>query len=180
MCPHSLIWAALQQTKERELSGQCMAGAGSVVPPSIEITEQISGVCIFAVFGGGPTFGVMNRSLAFFLSEWRVSDSPLLDVHAGGGGGERAIKSLPEQPGMTHTTEFIREGGREAEGEREAGDELTLKDNIWKQAKEEAVVEPHTLIPQHRPKPCQRGERDTKSPLSHSTSLPPLSLTPLL
>lgn len=32
---------------------------------------------------------------------------------------ERAIKSLPEQPGMTHTTEFIWEGGREAEGERE-------------------------------------------------------------
>lgn len=52
--------------RERELSGQCMAGAGSIVPPSIEITEQISGVCIFAVFGGGPTFGVMNRSLAFF------------------------------------------------------------------------------------------------------------------
>lgn len=100
-------------------------------------------------------------------------------MHAGGG-GERAIKSLPEQPGMTHTTEFIWEGGREAEGEREAGVELTLKDNIWKQAKEEAVVEPHTLIPQHGPKPCQRGERDTKSPLSHSTSLPPLSLTPLL
>lgn len=36
------------------------------MPPSMEITEQISGVCIFAVFGGGPTFGVMNRSLAFF------------------------------------------------------------------------------------------------------------------
>lgn len=27
------------------------------------------------------------------------------------GGGERAIKSLPEQPGMTHTTEFVHEGG---------------------------------------------------------------------
>ena len=58
---------------------------------------------------------------------------------------------------MTHTTEFIREGGRETEREREA--KLTLKDNIWIQAKVEAVVEPHTLIPQHGPKPCQGGKR---------------------
>lgn len=36
---------------------------------------------------------------------------------------------------------------------------LTLKDNIWKQAGEEAVVQPHTLIPQHGPEPCQGGEK---------------------
>lgn len=82
------------------------------------------------------------------------------------GGGERAIKSLPEQPGMTHTTEFVHEGGREEGNKKEAGVELTLKDNIWKQAKEEAVVEPHTLIPQPGPEPCQRRERDRNSPLS--------------
>ncbi len=52
-----------------DLSGQSMAGAGGIVPPSIGITEQISGVCIFAVFGGGPTFAVMNRSLVFFARE---------------------------------------------------------------------------------------------------------------
>ena len=35
-------------------------------------------------------------------------------------GGERAIKSLPEQLGMTQTTEFIREGGwEERNGEKE-------------------------------------------------------------
>lgn len=91
----------------------------------------------------------------------------MTDVHVEGG-GERAIKSLPKQPGMTHTTEFIQEGGRERgkQREREAGVELTLKDNIWKQAREEAVVEPHTLIPQHGPKTCQRGEKDINSPLS--------------
>lgn len=66
-----------------------MAIAGGIVPPSIEITEHISGVCIFAVFGGSPLFGVMNRSQAVFLSERRVSDSPLQDVQGrGGGGGE--------------------------------------------------------------------------------------------
>lgn len=44
-----------------------MAGAGGIVPPSIGITEQISGVGNFAVFGGGPTFPVMNRSPVFFV-----------------------------------------------------------------------------------------------------------------
>lgn len=67
-CAH-IHSAGLQQwqTIERELSGQSMAGAGGIVPPSIGITEQITGVCIFAVFGGGPTFAVMNRSLVFFV-----------------------------------------------------------------------------------------------------------------
>ena len=50
-----------------ELSGQSMAGAGGTVPSSIGIIEQISGVCIFAVFGGGPTFVVMNRSVVCFF-----------------------------------------------------------------------------------------------------------------
>lgn len=35
------------------------------------------------------------------------------------GGGERAIKSLPKQPGMTHTTEFVHEGGREEGNKKE-------------------------------------------------------------
>lgn len=76
LCPHSLGWATAQQTIERELSGQSMAGAGGIVPPSIGITEQITGVCIFAVFGGGPTFAVMNRSLVFFVGvegQWQPS-----------------------------------------------------------------------------------------------------------
>lgn len=33
------------------------------MPPSVGISDYISGVCILAVFGGGPTFVVMNRSL---------------------------------------------------------------------------------------------------------------------
>ena len=98
--------------------------------------SKISGVCAFAVFGGGPTFAVMSRMLRFllllllllmlslllffffFLWEWRVNDSPLRVVRVEEG-GERAIKSLPEQPGMTHTTEFIRKRGRWGEGNRE-------------------------------------------------------------
>ncbi len=44
-----------------------MAGAGVVVPPSNGITKLISGVRIFAIFGGGPTFMVMNRSLVFLI-----------------------------------------------------------------------------------------------------------------
>lgn len=67
LCLHSLSWATSVANNTEELSGQSMAGAGGIVPPSIGITEQISGVCIFAVFGGGPTFAVMNRSLVFFV-----------------------------------------------------------------------------------------------------------------
>lgn len=105
-----------------------------------------------------------------FLSERRVSDSPVRDAHAGGGEGERAIKSLPEQPGMTHTTEFIREGGegegREAEGERgrESDVELTLKDNIWKQAKEEAVVGASHTNPSTRTKAVSGRKERYKVP----------------
>lgn len=44
-----------------------MAGAGGIMPPSLEICEDISAVCIFAGFGGGPAFGVMNSSGAVFV-----------------------------------------------------------------------------------------------------------------
>lgn len=84
------------------------------------------------------------------------------------GGGERAIKSLPEQAGMTHTTEFIQEGGWER-GKQKREEERPASSSRFKiisgnKPKEEAVVQPYTLIPQHGPKPCQRGSRDRNSP----------------
>lgn len=66
-CAH-IHSAGLQYSKQKgELSGQCMAAAGNIVPPSIKISEQISGVCISAIHGGGPAFGVMKRSAEFFF-----------------------------------------------------------------------------------------------------------------
>lgn len=66
-----------------------MAAAAGIVPPSLEICEDISAVCIFAVFGGGPTFGIMNSSRAvfffFFLSAKESATAVSL----------RTIKSLP-------------------------------------------------------------------------------------
>lgn len=68
LCPHLLGCATAPQTIERELSQRNMAGADGIVPPSIGITRQISGVCIFLLsLGGGPTFAVMNGSLVCFV-----------------------------------------------------------------------------------------------------------------
>lgn len=60
------------------------------------------------------------------------------------GGGERAIKSLPEQAGMTHTTEFIQEGGWER-GKQKREEERPASSSRFKiisgnKPKEEAVV----------------------------------------
>lgn len=56
LCPYSPSWATAQQT---------MARAGSIVPPSVGMTEKKSGVCILAVFKVDPTFAVINRLLEF-------------------------------------------------------------------------------------------------------------------
>lgn len=52
---------------------------------------------------------------------------------------------------------------------------LTLGDKIRKQATEEAVAEPGTVIPQHGPKLCQRGEGFSVLSLLYSILLLPLS-----
>lgn len=68
------------------------------------------------------------------------------------GGGERAIKSLPKQPGMTHTTDFIhkRENGRGKwkKGRLELGSHLKI---ISGNKPTKGVMEPHTIIPQPGP-----------------------------
>lgn len=99
---------------------------------------------------------------------------------------EQLNHSLSSQGWLTPLSSYRRGGRvgggrREERRERQASIRLTIKDNIWKKAKEEAVVEPPTLIPQHRPKTWQRGEREQETPLSHKASLtgdPPFALGP--
>lgn len=63
--------------REREsYQGNTWQEQSSLATTSTEIREQISEVCIFAVFGGGPTFGIMNSLLVFIVrvdGQWQSS-----------------------------------------------------------------------------------------------------------
>lgn len=65
-----------RQTTQKSYQGKAWQEQAVLRRHQIGIAEHISGVCIFAVFGGGPTFVVMNRSLVFFAGEegqWQAS-----------------------------------------------------------------------------------------------------------
>jgi len=55
------------QLQPRETIKKSYQGEARQEPASTGRTEQISALCIYAVFGGGSTFAVMNRSLVFFV-----------------------------------------------------------------------------------------------------------------
>lgn len=135
-----------------------MAGAGGAAPPSPGISEDISLLCVFAPSEVVQPLGVMNSSRALFLSERNGQRQPSPGcVCREKKEGKRAITSLPTQAWddlhMKQHGEGLWEGGR-----RRTTLVKLLEIKIRKQATEETAAEPGTVIPQHGPMLCQRGE----------------------
>lgn len=65
LCPHSLSWATTRETIKKSYQGE--ARQEQAVPASTGRAEQMSALCIYAVFGGGSTVAVTDRSPVFFV-----------------------------------------------------------------------------------------------------------------